>query len=102
MVLLTSDGLGLFVWRLTLIRRDGQLGIECSVFRNEGPLLSSDLILEAEELAWQRWPGQRLFTYIWPAKVKSVNSGYCFKCAGWRQCGRNKDGRLIILEKLTP
>ena len=102
MVLLTSDGLGLFVWRLNLIRQDGQLGMECSVFRNEGPLRSSDLILEAEELAWCRWPGQRLFTYVWPAKVKSINPGYCFKCAGWRQCGRNKDGRLIILEKLAP
>jgi hypothetical protein len=72
----------------------------CSIFRNEGPLRSSDLILEAEQLAWRRWPGQRLFTYVWPAKVKSVNPGYCFKMAGWQQCGRNKDGRLIILEKL--
>tara|TARA_Y100000310_G_C20251717_1_gene609408 strand:+ start:58 stop:567 length:510 start_codon:yes stop_codon:yes gene_type:complete len=77
-----------------------QLGILCSVFRNEGPIRSSTLILEAERLAWGRWPGQRLFTYVWDAKVKSANPGYCFKMAGWKSCGRNKDGRLSILEKL--
>jgi len=80
----------------------GEEGIMCSVFRNEGPLQSSSLILEAEELAWNRWPGQRLFTYVWDAKIKSVNPGYCFKMAGWRACGRNKDGRLTILEKYAP
>jgi hypothetical protein len=51
-------------------------------------------------LAWQRWPGKRLFTYVWDAKVKSANPGYCFKKAGWQHCGRNADGRLTILEKL--
>jgi hypothetical protein len=30
----------------------------------------------------------------------SANPGYCFKQAGWRTCGRNKDGRLTILERL--
>ena len=99
-VFLTIDGLALFAWRQNKVRWDGQVGIECSVFRNEGPVRSSDLILEAEALAWQRWPGQRLFTYVCPAKVKSVNPGYCFKMARWKQCGRNADGRLIILEKL--
>ena len=77
-----------------------QDGILCSVFRNEGHILSSELILEAEELAWQRWPGLRLFTYVWDSKVESVNPGYCFKVAGWKTCGRNADGRLTILEKL--
>ena len=101
MVLLTPKLDALFVWQVsTVIRLDGQQGVRCSVFRNEGPLRSSDLILEAEELAWRRWPGERLFTYIWPAKVQSVNPGYCFKMAAWKQCGRNKDGHLIILEKL--
>tara|TARA_Y100000310_G_scaffold328100_1_gene395634 strand:- start:25132 stop:25653 length:522 start_codon:yes stop_codon:yes gene_type:complete len=102
-VLLTLDCRALFVWQLsTVTRYDGQEGVRCSVFRNEGPLLSSMLILEAEELAWQRWLGKRLFTYVWDAKVKSVNPGYCFKMAGWKTCGRNKDGRLTILEKWPP
>jgi hypothetical protein len=73
--------------------------VNCAIFRNEGQRLSSDLILAAEEMAWRRWPGERLFTYVWDAKVKSVNPGYCFKMAGWTSCGRNKDGRLTILEK---
>ena len=103
MILLTQECHALFVWQFSTVDRlDQQQGVRCSVFRNEGPLRSSDLILEAEELAWQRWPGQRLFTYVWPAKIKSPNPGYCFKCANWRQCGRNQDGRLIILEKLMP
>jgi hypothetical protein len=101
LVLLTISTDALFVWqRSTVQRMDGQEGIRCSVFRNEGPILASELILEAEGLAWQRWPGQRLFTYVWDAKIASVNPGYCFKMAGWRSCGRNKDGRLTILEKL--
>lgn len=128
MVMLTTAGNALWVWRLVLppeklisqsIRPDkrrqrkglqlgekassyfgGQEGVMCSVFRNEGPILSSLLIKEAMALAWQRWPGMRLFTYVWDARVRSVNPGYCFKIAGWSYCGRNKDGRLSILEAL--
>ena len=100
MILITVDCQALFTWRHNLVRWDGQSGIECTIFRNEGPVLSSELILEAEGLAWQRWSGIRLFTYVWDSKVASVNPGYCFKKAGWRTCGRNADGRLTILEKL--
>jgi len=101
MVLLTLDVSALFVWqRSTVERRDEQKGIRCSVFRNEGSLLSSSLIEEACQLAWARWPKQRFFTYVWDSKVKSVNPGYCFKMAGFKPCGRNKDGRLTILERL--
>ena len=101
MILITVDGSALFGWQYNTIERyDHQLGVNCFVYRNEGSILSSELILEAEELAWQRWPGKRLFTYVWDAKVKSANPGYCFKKAGWRHCGRNADGRLTILEKL--
>jgi hypothetical protein len=98
MVLLTADCRALFIWR-KFINPDGQTGIYCSVFRNESDILSSTLILEAEELAWQRWPGERLYTYVNPRKVKSANPGYCFKVAGWRDCGRTKGG-LLVLEKL--
>lgn len=98
LVLMTLDCMALFAWRQNQVRWDEQKGIECTIFRNEGPVLSSELILEAVELAWGRWPGERLFTYVWDAKVGSVNPGYCFKKAGWQTCGRNKDGRLTILE----
>lgn len=68
------------------------------MFRNEGAGLSSDLIREADSLAWQRWPVARHFTYVDDSKIQSRNPGYCFLQAGWRRCGRNADGRLTILE----
>ena len=122
MVMLTTDAKALWVWRLIRppeervstqakpdMRRErrgnkpstyfgGERGIMCSVFRNEGPILSSVLVKEAMTLAWARWPGERLFTYVWDAKVRSVNPGYCYKVVGWRNCGRNKDGRFTMLE----
>ena len=109
-VLLTATGDALFVWRSRIggpakgetQYDDGQRGVMCSVFRNESPIRSSDLIREAMDIAWRRWPGARLFTYVWDDKVKSANPGYCFKRAGWRTCGRNADGRLTILEVLPP
>lgn len=100
-VLITPDARALFVWRRFMIpSRDGQQGVCCSVFRNESGILSSDLILEAEEWAWRRWPRERLYTYVNPRKIRSTNPGYCFKAAGWRSCGVTKWNRLIILEKL--
>ena len=100
MILLTVDCKALFGWRKFTRGPDlaGQTGVCCFVFRNEGPHLSSDLILEAEKLAWRKWPGERLFTYINSKRVKSVNPGYCFKMAGWTNCGQTKGG-LVILEK---
>jgi len=61
--------------------------------------LSSELIRAAEVFAWDRWPGQRLYTYVNPRKVQSRNPGYCFLMAGWRKCGVTKTRRLIIFEK---
>jgi hypothetical protein len=98
MVLMTNDGRALFVWR-KFISADGQQGVNCAIFRNEGPLLSSALILEAEQLAWDKWPGERLYTYVNPKSIQSVNPGYCFKKAGWRVCGETKIRKLVILEK---
>ncbi len=97
MTLMTVEADALWTW-VNQIRDDGQDGVNCSVFRNEGKVLSSELIIEACRLAWHRWPGYRLFTYVWDAKVQSVNPGYCYKMAGWRTCGRNPDGRMTILE----
>ncbi len=74
-------------------------GVCCAVFRNESPVLSSELIREAEQLAWARWPHARLYTYVNPRKIKSVNPGFCFKRANWRECGHTAGG-LVILEKL--
>ena len=97
MVLLTPYCDALFVWR-KFINDSGECGVNCAAFRNEGSRLSSDLIKEAEEIAWHRWPGDRLYTYVNKRKIKSTNPGYCFLRAGWRRCGLTKGG-LIILEK---
>jgi len=98
MILLSSDESALFVWRIEKFRKDNQMGVNCSIFRNEGPTLSSELIREADDLAWQRWPDDRHWTYVNPSKIRSVNPGACFKKAGYVTCGTSKGG-LVILEK---
>ena len=101
MVLLTVCCRALFVWvRNTIERFDHQTGINCAVFRNEGAGLSSELIREADELAWQRWPGERHFTYVDDSKIRSSNPGYCFLKAGWQRVGRSKTNRLTLLERV--
>ena len=97
-VLMTPDGSALFVWIKQKYTQNKQTGVNCAVFRNEGGALSSDLILEAEHIAWRRWPGERLFTYVNTKTIKSKNPGYCYKVAGWKECGTTRGG-LIILEK---
>lgn len=97
MVMMTIGCDALFVWR-KFIDASGQQGVNCAVFRNESGVLSSALILEAEQHAWIRWPGERLYTYVAPNKIKSSNPGYCFQMAGWHRCGLTK-GQLVILEK---
>jgi hypothetical protein len=96
MVLITARGDALFVWR-KFKDDSGQTGVNCAVFRNESKTSSSLLIKEAVVLAQKRWPGERLYTYVNPRKIKSTNPGYCFQRAGWKKCGRTKKG-LIILE----
>lgn len=98
-VLLGKNNDALFVWR-KFILMNNQVGINCAAFRNESAQVSSVLILEAEEFASKRWPGQRLFTYVNSKKIKSNNPGYCFIAAGWNKCGITKCNKLIILEKL--
>ena len=101
MVLLTACARALFVWR-KFISGDGQQGINCAIFRNEGAGRSSDLIKSAMQLAWNRWPRERLYTYVNPKKVRSKNPGCCFKAAGWNRCGTTKRNKLHILECIPP
>ena len=102
-VLLTPDAGALFVWRRFV--EPGQSeprGTYCSVFRREwGCWPVSAMILAAEELAWRRWPGERLYTYVAPWMVRSSNPGYCFQVVGWRKCRTTARG-LVELEKLPP
>lgn len=98
LVLITKEQDALFVWR-KFQSDDGQLGINCAIFRNESKQLSSFLLNEAEKIAWKRWPGERLYTYVNPRKIQSKNPGFCFKSNGWKKCGVTKVNKLIILEK---
>lgn len=99
MVLITANCDALFVWR-KFRSMDNQTGVNCAVFRNESGLLSSRLINEAVQMARQRWPHERLYTYVNPGKVQSNNPGYCFKVSGWTIAGHTKRG-LLILELLS-
>lgn len=99
-VLITEAGDAIWCWR-KFKDDSGQQGINNSIFRNEGTILSSLLILDAEQVAWQRWPGERLYTYVNPKGIRSSNPGACYKKSGWRVCGITRWNKLIILEK-TP
>ncbi len=92
-------GLIVFGWLWQEIRDDGEPGYNCSIFRNEGPQRSSDVILECERIAIARWGVNRMFTYVRPSAITSVNPGYCFKCAGWKFVRTSKDGKLHLLAK---
>lgn len=103
MVLLTVACDALFVWR-KFIDKSGQRGVNCALFRNESgrgcrnsthPHCSSRMIHEACVLAWRRWPGARLYTYV-NRRAVSANPGYCFIRAGWRRCGLTKGGLQIL------
>ncbi len=99
MLLMTPADDAVFAWR-KFIDDSGQTGINCAVFRNESVHLASWLIEQAVELAWQRWPDERLYTTVNPTAIKSTNPGFCYKKAGWRNCGITKTNKLIILERL--
>lgn len=99
MVLITELGDAVWCWR-KFKDASGQSGVNNAIFRNEGTVLSSLLILDAEQIAWQRWPGERLYTYVNPRGIRSTNPGACYKKAGWKVCGVTKWNKLLILEKL--
>ena len=99
-VLRTIAADALFVWRDYIDDTiPKQEGIECAVFRNEGPILSSELVRQGDAVADHVWPGQRHYTKVNASAVRSTNAGFCFIAAGWRRCGKTKGG-LLILERL--
>lgn len=66
---------------------DGLDAWRCSIFRNEGAALSSELIVAAMQLTARLWaplrPVDGWVTWVDTRKVVSTNPGYCFKQAGW-------------------
>lgn len=96
-VLRTARADAFFVWR-NFIDDSGQVGINCSAFRNEGDYLSSELIRQADAIADFIWPGERHYTFVRAESIRSRNPGFCFLKADWRRCGKTKGG-LLILER---
>lgn len=67
---------------------DGLDAWRCSIFRNEGDVLSSTLIRQAMTTTLEMW-GDRVphrdgwVTFVDVDEIASANPGYCFKRAGW-------------------
>lgn len=103
MMLITPDAAALWVWRKFVeTGATRPRGVNCAVFRleNSERWLASDLIRAAVKLAVIRWPGERLYTYVNPKRIRSAHPGYCFKMAGWRVARATKRG-LVELELET-
>jgi hypothetical protein len=96
-VLLGSDGRALCCWRRgNDASSAGEKRVYCTVFRNEGDERASTILKAAMRLAWARWPGEQLWTYVHPGKVRSEVPGYCFRRAKWKHVGETAGGLLIF------
>lgn len=87
LVLVTADETATWLTTWPKYPMDGLDAWRCSIFRNEGPALSSDLIRSAMALTAELWsarPGDGWVTWVDASKVRSTNPGYCFIQAGWR------------------
>jgi len=92
LVLRNAEGTILFAWVFPdeTMRMDGQTGYNCAIFRNESTRKASEIILEAERWAFEKWGPNRLYTYIDPRKTKVVKYrgkrivGFCYLKAGWK------------------
>ena len=100
MVLVTENYDALWVWRKGLyVASPRYIGVNCAIFRNESKILSSELILEAEDIWIKRYYKERFYTFVNASKIKSHNPGYCFKKAGWALIGKSLVNRHLIFEK---
>ncbi len=100
LVLRNTEGTVLWVWMFPdpVMRMDGQTGYNCAIFRNESTRSSSDIILEAERWAVEKWGPDRMYTYVMPSKIKSVNPGYCYKIAGWKFERLSASGQHLLVK----
>jgi hypothetical protein len=115
LVLRNADGTILFAWLFPdpEMRMDGQTGYNCAIFRNESSRRASEIILEAEAAAFDKWGPNRLYTYIDPAKTATITAlrhypkwgvkkgerivGFSYLKAGWTNTGRlSKKGALLF------
>jgi hypothetical protein len=102
LVIRNCEGTILFgwMWPYDNMRMDDQTGYNCAIFRNESARLSSEIILECEELAIAHWGRNRFYTYVNPSKIGSRNPGYCFKQAGWKLIRICRSGKHLLAKEL--
>jgi hypothetical protein len=106
LVMITADTSALWVtsWPYAQYVMHGWAGAwTCSLFRNEGDWLSSDLITRAVAHTRARWPAVPplgIVTFVDAGKVRPKrHPGYCFLRAGWRHAGHTAAG-LHVLQQL--
>lgn len=106
-VFLTSDESALWVssfQRPDLVKHAWAGCWENSIFRNEGPVLSSQLIREGVAATLHDWgtpPPGGIITFVDPKKIKAKRDpGYCYIRAGFVAVGWTAGG-LIVLQ-LSP
>jgi hypothetical protein len=117
LVLRNAEGTVLFGWIFPdpSMRMDGQRGYNCAIFRNESKRKASDIILEAERAAFEKWGPNRLYTYIDPRKTAPIFRrgkrlvGYSFLKAGWKPLvtlggipRTSKDGKHLLVKLWHP
>lgn len=109
-VIRNTEGTILFgwLWCYDGLRFDDQSGYCCTIFRNESHRRSSEIILECERFAVNKWGPNRLFTYVDPSKIRKPDGkyrreipGYCFIKAGWRFVRQSKDGKHLLAKEAT-
>lgn len=104
-VLVTEDGTAAWVtsWPFAEYVKHAWAGAwVCSLFRNEGAQLSSDLIRAAVAATRSLWepPELGIVTFVDADKVRHKRDpGRCYLKAGWRKVGYTKGG-LVALQQL--
>lgn len=102
-VLLTSDADALWVssWPFAEYVRHAWAGAwVCTMFRNESPILSSELIREAVSITryvWGEPPALGMITFVDRSKVRRKRDwGRCYRKAGFKPCGETKGGLAAL------
>ena len=104
-VFLTLDHIALWVtsWPFAEYTKHDWAGAWVnSLFRNEGAMLSSELILDAIAATRYFWepPELGIVTFVNADKIRSSNPGYCYLQAGFKKVGKTKKDGLVVLQML--
>ncbi len=76
-------------------RMDGLTGCNWSIFRIESARRSSDIIMKCGTKKIERWGPNRMYNFVNPAKIRSVDPGFCSKLPDWTNVW-NLDGSVRI------